>query len=185
MQLPMPAAVFAVLVVLFVVVGVYVIRRKQGGAFVDRLPVEDGEAILLEEAGLKVYRRAFRTSARGGATITHRVRAVLTDRRIILATGGPAGKHKFVILMILDYTTPAHPVLESGYAAYLEKFRLENGYPTYAFSAEDVRVEGEGSDAALRIDVPFPEGGPGWGDPPEVKIYTAQIERYRDAVSRR
>jgi hypothetical protein len=36
---------------------------------------------------------------------------------------------------------------------------------------------------ALRIDVPFPEGGPKWGDPPEVKIYTHQAERYRDAVA--
>ena len=87
--------------------------------------------------------------------------------------------------MILDYTTPAEPVPESGFAAYKRKFHLENGYPTYAFSAADAGLEEEGGHAAaLRIVVPFPEGGPRWGDPPEVKLYTKQAERYRDAIAR-
>ena len=42
----------------------------------------------------------------------------LTDRRIVLATGGPEGKHMFTLLAILDYTTPADPVPETGLAAY-------------------------------------------------------------------
>jgi hypothetical protein len=36
--------------------------------------------------------------------------------------------------------------------------------PTYAFSAADVSVEEDGEAAALRIEVPFPEAGPSWGD---------------------
>jgi hypothetical protein len=179
----MPTVVFAVIVVVFVIGGVIFVRRKQKGAFVERLPIDEGETILLEEHGLKIFDKFRQTAVRGGGTTIYRVRAVLTDRRIIVASGGPEGKHKFVILMILDYTTPADPVPDSGFAAYKRKFHLENGYPTYAFSAEDVSLEGQGDDAVLRIDVPFPEGGSGWGPPPEVKIYTAQPERYRSAVA--
>jgi hypothetical protein len=179
----MPTALFAVIVVAFVVVGVVVVRSRQRPAIVERLPLDEGEDVLLEEEGLKVFHRFRRTAARGGGTTTHRVRAVLTNRRILVATGGPEGRHKFVLLMILDYTTPADPVPDSGYAAYKRKFHLENGYPTYAFSAADVSLEEErGKATALRIEVPFPEGGASWGDPPEVKLSTAQAERYRDAI---
>jgi hypothetical protein len=178
----MPGWLFAAIVVVFVVGGVLFVRTTQKGRIVERLPLEPDEDVLLEEAGLKVFHRFRRMAVRGGGTTTYKVRAVLTNRRILVATGGPEGEHKFVILMILDYTAPARAVSETGYAAYKAKFRLANGYPTYAFSAADVRVEdGE----ALRIDVPFPEGGPGWGDPPEVKLYTAQAERYREAITRR
>jgi hypothetical protein len=181
----MPGALFAVVVVVFVVVGVVYVRSKQKGAIVERIPIDQDENILLDEQGLKVFHRFRRMAVRGGGTVTHRVQVVLTDRRILVLSGGPEGKHKFVILMILDYTSPAQPVGESGYAGYKTKFRLENGYPTYAFSVADVRLEEErGGGTALRIDVPFPEGGPSWGDPPEVKIYTQEAERYRDAVAR-
>jgi hypothetical protein len=175
----MPGWVFAVIVVVFVVGGVLVVRSTQRRAVVASLPLDPDEEVLLGEEGLKVFHRFRRTAARGGGTTTHRVRAVLTNRRILLATGGPEGRHRFVILMILDYSTPAQPVPESGLAAYKRKFRLENGYPTYAFAAGDVSVDAE----TLRIEVPFPEGGEGWGDPPEVKLYTGQAERYRDAVA--
>ncbi len=182
----MSAALFAVIVIVFVVVGVLYVRKKMKGAIVERLPLDQGEEILLEEEGLKLFHDPFRRHAVfGGGTLTYRVRAVLTDRRIFLATGGPVGEHKFVILMILDYTTPAEPVVESGYAAYKRKFHLENGYPTYAFGVVDVDLGGQSNDSELRIDVPFPEGGPSWGDPPEVKLYTKQAERYREAVARR
>jgi len=181
----MPGWLFAGIVFVFVVVGVVVVRSMQKRAIVERLPLEQDEGVLLEEEGLKVFHRFRRTAVRGGGTLTHRVRSVLTDRRILVSTGGPEGKHKFVILMILDYTTPAQPVAESGYAAYKRKFHLENGYATYAFSAADVTVEDEGgADTALRIEVPFAEGGPSWGDPPEVKLYTKQAERYREAIAR-
>ena len=182
----MPGWLFAAIVVAFVVVGVVFIRTTQKRAFVDRLPLEPDEEVLLDEHGLKVFHRFRRTAARGGGTRTSRVRAVLTDRRIVVATGGPEGKHKFVLLMILDYTTPARPVPERGYEAYKRKFGLENGYPTYAISAADVGLEEQhGAVTALRVVVPFPEAGSGWGDPPEVKLYTEHAATYRDAIARR
>jgi hypothetical protein len=177
----MPGWLSAGIIVVFVVVGVVFIRSTQKGAFVERLPVEADEDVLLEEEGLKLFHRFRRRAVRDGGTVTYRVRAVLTNRRILLATGGPEGKHKFTILMILDYTTPAPSVPESGYAAYKTKFQLQNGYPTYAFNAADVSVDDA---AALRIEVPFPEAGPSWGDPPEVKLFTKQAERYREAIKR-
>jgi hypothetical protein len=180
-----PGWLFAAIVVVFVVAGVAFIRTTQKRAFVDRLPLEPGEEVLVEEHGLKVFHRFRRMAVRGGGTRTSRVRAVLTDRRIVVATGGPEGKHKFVLLMILDYTTPARLVPGRGYEAYKRKFGLENGYPTYAFSAADVSLEEErGAAKALRIVVPFPEAGSGWGDPPEVRLYTEQAATYRDAIAR-
>jgi hypothetical protein len=170
---------FAGIVVAFVVAGVLFVRFTQRRAFVERLPLAADEDVLLEEKGLKVFHRFRRRAVRGGGTTTHRVRALLTDRRILLATGGPEGKHRFVILMILDYTNPAPTVSESGYAAYLSKYHLENGYPTYPISATDIAVDS----GSLRIVVPFPEAGSGWGNPPEVRLYTAQAERYRDAIA--
>ena len=180
----MPAALFAVLVVAFVAVGVVFVRRKQRGAIVARLPIEEGEHVLLEEEGLKLFHKFRQTSVRGGGTVTHRVRSVLTDRRVLLATGGPEGKHKFVILMILDYTTAAPSVPETGYAAYLRKFGLQNGYPTYACSAADVSVEEHDGETRLRAVVPFPEAGEGWGDPPELWLATLQAARYAEAIGR-
>ena len=180
----MPGALFAVIVVVFVVVGVVYVRSTQKRAIVERLPTGQDENVLLDEKGLRVFHRPRRTAVRGGGTLIHRLRVVLTDRRILVVSGGPEGKHKFVILMILDYTALAQPVPESGYAAYKTKFRLDNGYPTYAFAVADVSLEEQrGGGAALRIEVPFPERGPKWGDPPEVKIYTQEAERYRRAVA--
>jgi hypothetical protein len=174
----MPTAIFAAIVVAFVVVAVVLVRRTQRGAFVDRLPIAAEERVLLEEEGLKLAHRFRRVSVRGGWTVTHRVRSVLTDRRILLATGGPEGKHRFVIVMVLDYTTDSPPVPESGYAAYRRKFGLANGYPTYYCSAADVSVEDHGLD----IVVPFPEAGPRWGAPPEVRLMTANASRYEAAI---
>ena len=176
--------VYAGIVVAFVIGSVLFVRSTQKGRIVERLPLEPGEDVLLEEEGLKVFHRFRSRAIRDGGTVTHRVRAVLTNRRLLLATGGPEGTHKFVIVMILDYTHPAERISQTGYEAYKEKFHLENGYPTYEISAEDVGVEKErGDKKALRIVVPFPEAGPHWGDPPEVKLYTAQAERYREAVA--
>ena len=175
---------YAAIVAAFVIGSVVFIRATQKGRIVERLPLEPGEDVLLEEEGLKVFHRFRRRAVRDGGTVTHRVRAVLTNRRILLATGGPEGTHKFVIVMILDYLHPAQRVSETGYAAYKEKFHLENGYPTYPISAADVGVEKErGDKEALRIVVPFPEAGSRWGEPPEVKLYTAQAERYREALA--
>ncbi len=178
----MPGALLAVIVIAFVVVGVVVVRRTQRGSFVARLPVGEDEQVILEEEGLKLTYRFRRNAVRGGWSVTHRVRSVLTDRRILLATGGPEGKHKFVILMILDYTTPAPPVLETGYAAYRQKFGLQNGYPTFSCSAADVSVDADDGETRLRVVVPFPEAGERWGGPPEVRLSTPQAARYEQAI---
>ena len=85
----MPGWLFAVIVVVFVVVAVVVIRRTQRGAIVARLPLAEGERVLLEEEGLKLFHRFRRTSVSGGGTVTHRVRSVLTDRRTSSPREGP------------------------------------------------------------------------------------------------
>lgn len=177
-----PVALYVVIVIAFLVVAVVLVRRTQRGAVVARLPLGEGEQILLEEAGLKLFHRFRQTAVRGGGTVTHRVRSVLTDRRVLLATGGPEGKHKFVILMIIDYTNAAPSVPETGYAAYLRKFGLQNGYPTYACSAGDVSVEEHGGETRLCVVVPFPEAGEGWGPPPEVRLSTPHAARYDEAI---
>jgi hypothetical protein len=173
-------AIIAVIVAAFVVVAVVLVRRTQRGAFVDRVPIGDDERVLLEEEGLKLAHRFRRMSVRGGWTTTHRVRSVLTDRRVVLATGGPAGKHKLVVVMILDYTAESPPVPESGFAAYRRKFGLANGYPTYVCSAADVTVEAGGT--RLDVVVPFPEAGQSWGGQPEVRLSTPNAGRYRQAI---
>ena len=166
------------IVVLFVVAGVLLVRATQKGAFVERLPVGDDD-VLLEEDGLKVAHRFRKRAVRGGFTTTFRVHSVLTNRRLLLATGGPEGRHRFTMLMVVDFANPAPDVPEHGYAAYKRKFQLANGYPTYACTAADVTVE----DDALHIVVPFPEAGAGWGPPPEVKVFSAHASRYRDAMA--
>ena len=178
----MPGAVFAVIVVAFVVIAVVVVRRMQRGAIVTRLPLAEDERVILEEEGLKLSHRSRRVAAHGGWTVTRPVRSVLTDRRVLLSTGGPEGKHKFVIVMILDYTTAPTPVPETGFAAYRRKFALENGYPTYPCAAADVSVGDDNGETQLRVVVPFPEAGEGWGDPPEVRLSTAQAARYVAAI---
>jgi hypothetical protein len=177
-----PVAIFVVIVVVFVFVGVILVRRTQRGAIVERLPFLEGEHVVLEEEGLKLFHKFRQTAVRGGGTTTYRVRSVLTNRRVLLATGGPEGKHKYVIQMILDYTTPATPVPDHGYDAYLRKFELQNGYPTYPISADDVTVEDRGGETCLEFVVPFPEGGDGWGPPPEVRLSTPQAARYQEAI---
>jgi hypothetical protein len=179
----MPGAVFAVIVVAFVVVAVVVVRRMQRGAIVVRLPLAEDERVILEEEGLNLSHRFRQTAAHGGWTVTHHVRSVLTDRRVLLSTGGPEGKHKFVIVMILDYGTEATPVPETGLAAYRRKFAVKNGYPTYPCSAADVSVDEHDGETQLRVVVPFPEAGKGWGDPPEVRLATSQAARYVAAIS--
>jgi hypothetical protein len=156
----MAVALYTVIVVAFVVVGVVLVRRTQRGAIVVRLPLDGDEQVLLEEEALKLFHRFRRTAARGGWTVTHRARSVLTDRRILLATGGP----------------------ETGYAAYRRKFGLGNGYPTYGCSAGDVHVEEHDGESRLRFVIPFREAGEGWGDPPEVWFATPQAARYEDAI---
>ena len=170
----MSTALFAAIVVAFLVVGVVFVRRTQRGAFVDRLPIGTGEHVLLEEEGLKVAHRFRRRSVWGGWTTTYRVRSTLTDRRILLATGGPEGKHRLVILMILDFSAKPPRVSETGYAAYLRRFGLANGYPTYFISQTDLSVDGD----ELRFLVPFPEG-----DPPAVRFSSPIAARYVEALN--
>ena len=63
--------------------------------------------------------------------------------------------------------------------AYLRKFALQNGYPTYAFSSADASVE----DGSLHVVLPFPEKGDHWGPLPEVRLHTPQAVRYLEALS--
>ncbi len=174
----MPGWLFAGIVVVFVIAGVVLVRSTQRGAIVERLPLAEDEDVLLEEEGLKLFHRFRRRAVRDGGTVTYRVRALLTNRRILLATGGPQGKHKFVILMILDYTSESPSVTETGYAAYRRKFGLANGYPTYSFSRSDLAVDGDD----LHFVIRFPEAGERWGDPPEIRLSTPNAARYEDAI---
>jgi hypothetical protein len=82
----MPGWLFAGIVVVFVIAGVVFVRSTQKGAIVERLPLEQDEDVLLEEEGLKLFHRFRRRAVRDGGTVTYRVRAVLTNRRILLAT---------------------------------------------------------------------------------------------------
>ena len=68
----MPGWLFAVIVVVFVVVGVLVVRSTQRKRIVDRLPLGPDEQVLLEEAGLKVFHRFRKMAVRGGGTVTQR-----------------------------------------------------------------------------------------------------------------
>jgi hypothetical protein len=171
--------VFTVILVIFVAAAVVLVRRTLKPAIADRLPLEEGERVLLDESDLKVFHRIRYRGVR-----THRVRAVLTDKRILLVTGGPEGKHKFWIQMVLDYSTPVFGVPDRGYSAYRRRFQTANGYPTYRFSAENVSLVEERGQTGVQIDVPFPEHGRLY-QPPKVIIYTEQAERYRDALQSR
>ncbi len=176
-RIPRMPTWYIILIVLFVVVVAAIIRWKMRGAIVERLPFLPEEKILLEETGLKVFHKI--REASGGQSLTYRVTAVLTNSRILVATGGPEGKHKFFLKMILDYRSPAPQISDTGYAAYQSKFQLENGYPTYYFSPSDVTfVEKKGKEA-VQINLPFPEHG-AFYVAPEVIIYSKQPEKYRE-----
>ena len=162
-------------VVVVLIAAVLIVRRTMRGAIVEHLPLMPGESVLLREDGLKVFHKI--REARGGTSLTYRVTVALTDRRILVATGGPEGKHKLVLKLIIDYRTPAPPVSDAGYGAYRKKFQLANGYPTYYISPADARVVETNGEAALHITVPFPEHGSLYTEP-EVIIYTNRPEKY-------
>src|SRR3954452_10547217 len=50
-------------------------------------------------------------------------------------------------------------------------------------SARDVSVEEHDGEKLLRVVVPFAEAGERWGDPPEVRLSTAQAARYEEAIA--
>ena len=77
----MPAGLYAVIVISFLIVAAIVVRRTQRGAIVARLPLLDGETVILEESGLKLFHRSRKTAAHGGGTTTYRVHSTFTDRR--------------------------------------------------------------------------------------------------------
>jgi hypothetical protein len=172
----MPTWFFYLIVAVFAIVAILVIRRQIRGAIFERLPIEPNEKILLEEQGLKVFEKI--REATGGRSLTSRVTVVLTDRRILVATGGPEGKHKFFLKMILDYRTAAPEISDTGYSAYYEKFQLSNGYATYYISPSNVSLVEEKGQIAVKIDVPFPEHGSMYVEP-EVIIYTKSPETYQ------
>jgi hypothetical protein len=173
---------FLTIMVVFVVVAVIGIRWTIRRAILDRLPIAEGETVLLAEEDLKVFHKIREHSS--GQALTYKSRAVLTDRRILIATGGPEGKNKYLIKMILDYTAAAPAVATVGYGAYYRKFQLENGYPTYYISPRDVSLADADGTPALRIDVPFPEHGSLYLQP-VVAIYTSQAARYLEVLNQR
>jgi hypothetical protein len=166
---------YIIVVILFVIVAGALVRRSIRGAIFESMPLLPGESVLLQETGLKVFQKI--REASGGQSLTSRVTVLLTDRRILVATGGPEGKHKFFMKMILDYRTPAPPVEDTGYGAYYEKFQLEKGYSSYYISPSDVRFVEKKGQLAVHIKVPFPEHGAFYLEP-EVIIYTQQPQRY-------
>ena len=162
----------------FLVVAAIIIRWTLRRAIVEKLPVADGERVLLTETGLKVYHKV-REHYRG-RTLTSAATVVLTDKRVIVATGGPEGVHKYLLSQIIEYTTSPPAVKGSGYGAYYAKFRLDNGYATYFVEPENVSVVEKDGQTGVRFDVPFPEHGAFYMNP-EVIIYTSRPEVYRKA----
>ena len=164
--------------VVVLVAAVVIIRWTLRRAIVERLPVADGERVLLTETGLKVYHKV-REHYRG-RTLTSGATVVLTDRRVIVATGGPEGVHKYLLTQIIEYTRSAPAVGGSGYGAYYAKFRLDNGYATYFVAPENVSFVEKDGQTGVRFEVPFPEHGAFYVNP-EVIIHTARPEAYREA----
>ena len=62
----MPGWLFAVIVIVFLAVAIVLVRRSMKGAIVERLPLADGEHVILEEEGLKISHRGRRGAARAG-----------------------------------------------------------------------------------------------------------------------
>src|SRR5690349_16407822 len=103
-----------IVVAVVLVIGYFIHRYLIAPATFDRLPIAADERVLLREEGTKLWHAATGVKpvwGRGGTT-THGVTVVLTDRRMLAATGGPEGKHKFWMQMVVDYTAapPAAPV---------------------------------------------------------------------------
>ena len=167
-----------ILLLVFMVAAVIIIRWTLRRAIVERLPVADGERVLLTETGLKVYHKV-REHYRG-RTLTSGATVVLTDKRVIVATGGPEGVHKYLLHQIIEHTTSPRAAKGSGYGAYYAKFRLDNGYATYFVAPENVSVVEKDGQTGVRFEVPFPEHGAFYINP-EVIIYTSRPEEYRKA----
>lgn len=174
----MPDWYLAALLV-FVVVAVIAIRWTLRRAIVEKLPVVEGERVLLTETGLTVFHR-MRGHYRGRGLMSG-VTVMLTDKRVILATGGPEGVHKYLLRQIIDFTTPLPAVKGSGYGAYHAKFRLKNGYATYFAGPKNVSVVDKDGKTGVRFEAPFPEHGAFYINP-EVIIYTSHPEEYRKAI---
>ena len=138
--------------------GVVFVRSTQKGAFVERLPVEQDEDVLLEEEGLKLFHRFRRMAVRGGGRYSSRAGGA--HRSAHPARDGRARGQAQV-------RDPDDPRLHDPgggrpgdrVRGLQAEVRLQNGYPTYAFSAADVSLDEEhGGGAALRIDGAVPGG---------------------------
>ena len=158
-----------VFAVAFLAVAFLLVHFMVRKAVFERLPLAEGELVLLDEHDLRVYRKIRRTPS--GHSLTYNVRVVVTDRRIYLATGGPEGKYKFFLLAIVDYVSPAPP--DSSYGTW------RNGYPTYHVRPTDLTFIEEDGRPAVRIVVTSPSPGPLF-DQPELILYTHQPDRWRE-----
>jgi hypothetical protein len=161
-----------IIVAVIVVILILVVRFTIRGAVVDRLPVDPDERVLLDESDLRVLHRIRDTT--GGKTMIGGARVLLTDGRILVATGGPEGKHKFFIRCIVEYGPAASSKLASATGGYHQRFHLEQGFATYPVMKQDIHVAHD----EVRIRVPFPDAGP-FFVPPEVTIYSRRPEVYR------
>lgn len=163
-------------VMLLAIIG---IRYAMRGAIFDRLPIAADEQVLAVEPGLRVLWRM--PHAANGWETRFGMHVVLTNRRILMATGGPEGKHKFLLVYVVEYV-PQRPLTpEELSAATGAGYSMENGYPTYRVGRDNlaVVVEEDGKQV-VQVEVPY-SNDTTFARPPVLKIYTGQVEKYRAA----
>jgi len=163
-------------VMLLAIIG---IRYAMRGAIFDRLPIAADEQVLAVEPGLRVLWRM--PHAANGWETRFGMHVVLTNRRILMATGGPEGKHKFVLVYVVEYTPNRPLTAEELSAAIGAGYGLENGYSTYRVGGDNLTVVQEDGKQVVQVEVPY-SNDTTFARPPVLKIYTGQVERYREAL---
>lgn len=175
-----PKMIYAIVaaVMLLAIIG---IRYAMRGAIFDRLPIAADEQVLAEEPGLRVESRLPHAS-RGWET-RFGMHVVLTNRRILLATGGPEGKHKFVLVYVVEYTPKRTLTAEELAAAKGAGYGLENGYATFRVGADHVTVQEEDGKTMVKVEVPYSNDAT-FANSPVLKFYTGQADKYRAVFGR-
>lgn len=164
------------IVAVILAIAILAIRYSLRGAIMDRLPIEPDEQILCDEENRRVFHRVRDTV--DGRVLMYKVRLVLTNRRILIATGGPEGKHKFLIRYIVEHRGTHALTPEEVGAARAAGYGLDKGYATYRIGAADVALICEDGQTAVRILVPYTVDET-FQLPPRLVLYTARPEVYR------